>query len=160
MEYRLLQLKRRGESIGIFTIVDSDTYDELAQFNWGLSPEGYVRGQVNKKQILLHRYLMGCLPKDGYTVDHINHDILDNRISNLRKYKGPVQNLQNTSSARNSSSKYRGVCWDKQTGKWKAYGQLGRKKYSLGRFSSEEDAARCSSDWRRENMPYSIEGVD
>jgi hypothetical protein len=73
-------------------------------------------------------------------VDHISRDGLDNRKCNLRKATH-TQNQINSISNR-GTSKYKGVSWDKSRSKW--VGKLGNgPDHFLGRFDSEEDAARA-----------------
>lgn len=74
------------------------------------------------------------------TVDHINGDRKDNRISNLRAAtKG--QNLRNMSVSGKGTSKYKGVSWNKAAGKWTAYISVENKKVHIGCFDSEDEAA-------------------
>jgi hypothetical protein len=73
--------------------------------------------------------------KHGYDVemiDHINEDICDNRIDNLRETT-KSQNSLNT-------SKTKGVTYEKRTNKWQARIQANGINKSLGCFKSKEDA--------------------
>lgn len=71
---------------GQTTIVDDDDYEELNQFKWGTTHNGYAyrRKVINgvSRRILMHR-VVNQTP-DGLSTDHINRDKLDNRKSNLR----------------------------------------------------------------------------
>lgn len=79
-----------------------------------------------------------------FQVDHINGDSSDNRIENLR-----LATSQQNCSARvktrkkngQKPSRYRGVKWDTERKKWKAYITYENKRIELGRFKTEEDAA-------------------
>lgn len=75
----------------------------------------------------------------GYkmVVDHINNDKLDNRVENLR-----IVTQRSNSSRRSSekSSKYVGVHFYKQTGKWRAQIVINKKKHHIGYYESELDA--------------------
>lgn len=71
-------------SDGYLTIVDDEDYEYLNQFNWQHSNYACRGIRINKKLtvIQMHRVIMNA-PK-GMVVDHINHNKLDNRRSNLR----------------------------------------------------------------------------
>lgn len=87
-----------------------------------------------------HRLLMG-VTDSKLVVDHINHNGLDNRKSNLRvtTQKG---NNANASKRKNAqTSKYKGVHLDRTWNKWKAQIQHANVKYSLGTFNTEDEAA-------------------
>lgn len=90
-----------------------------------------------KKIIYLHRKIMKAGP--GEEVDHINHDGLDNRRSNLRL----VTHSQNLVNARSSIgvSGNRGV-WKSHNGKgrWVAVLKRHGKRLYLGTYGSSEEA--------------------
>ena len=85
-------------------------------------------------------------------------DKLDNRRSNLRAIT-KAENNHNLPSYRNGGSPFRGVCWNKERGCWRASGQVAGNWTHIGYFASEEEAARAASDWRREHMAYAVEDV-
>lgn len=65
--------------------VDSQFADLIKQYKWSVLPTGRIRGCVDGKRVLMHRFLKGCKPGDGKIIDHINHDQADNRLSNLKE---------------------------------------------------------------------------
>jgi len=74
-------------------------------------------------------------------VDHINHNILDNRKSNLR-----LCTIQKNSFNRRKTgqtSKYKGIYFDKSHSKFKSQIKFNKKTYNLGRYYSEIEAARA-----------------
>jgi hypothetical protein len=73
--------------------------------------------------------------------DHINHDGLDNRRAYLRNCT-IKQNNANSRSAKNASSKYKGVSWNKTRKKWAAYIKKDYKQLYLGLFENETEAAK------------------
>jgi hypothetical protein len=87
----------------------------------------------------MHRQIMGA-PK-GKVVDHINREGLDNRKSNLR----PASRSQNNCNRKQKkgTSKYRGVCLDKRTKKWRAAISFNGMYKHLGLFDTEEEAGRA-----------------
>jgi hypothetical protein len=83
---------------------------------------------------------------DGFAcVDHIDHDKNNNDVSNLR-WSTHSQNLMNMSKRSNTSSTYKGVCWEKQAQKWRANIRLDGKTKHLGRFENEVQAAVAYND--------------
>jgi hypothetical protein len=87
----------------------------------------------------MHRFLLG-IADHNVQVDHRNHDGLDNRRANIR-VATRAQNAQNQPKNKSGSSRFKGVCWDKDLLKWRARITVQRKKKHLGYFDSETDAA-------------------
>ena len=110
--------------------------------------KGYIRIDINKKLYQLHRVIYKYFNPDwditdnsnNNFIDHININPLDNRIENLR-ILNCSQNTRNQNKRKNCSSKYRGVCWDRN--KWRARIQINGKKKHLGLFDNEEEAYEC-----------------
>lgn len=117
--------------------------------NWCLNT-GYAGARIGGRVQLLHRLLLNC--PEGYQVDHINGNRLDNRRSNLRIVT-QQENLQNRHYDSRNKSGYRGVCYCKQTGKWKAYARHNGKQVWLGRFDTAEEAAESAKASRLSLMP-------
>jgi hypothetical protein len=86
--------------------------------------------------IYMHRAIAGA--GKGVTVDHIDHDGLNNRKSNLRECTYS-QNAANARKGPGYTSKHKGVCW--HAGKWEAFIRCRDKHLYLGRFATEEEAA-------------------
>lgn len=137
---------------GYVAIVDDEDYERVNAFKWTLlkAPTvNYAYRKVGKYSLHLHRFILERNRGDGYLVDHINHNGLDNRRKNLRVFpQGSRGNQANRRPMKGSSSKYLGVCWDKSRNKWLATIRLGAsgqwgKQFNLGRFDKEEDAARA-----------------
>jgi hypothetical protein len=64
------------------TVVDDEDYSVVSRYKWCIHPKGYASARVNGKAMFLHRFIMN--PPAWKQIDHINHDKLDNRKSNLR----------------------------------------------------------------------------
>lgn len=127
---------------GLFTLVDDEDFEYLNQFKWHFSNPGYaskgkpyINGQP-QGQLLMHRLIMNC--PDNKTVDHINHNKLNNRKENLRicTYH---ENRMNSSLQSNNKTGFRGVYF--YDGKYTAQIKLDGKMYYLGRFATKEEAA-------------------
>ena len=55
--YKLIAVKNRYISDGVlYVIVDNEDYDYINQFNWNVTPSGYVmRSNGLNNQVFLHR---------------------------------------------------------------------------------------------------------
>lgn len=82
-------------------IIDTDDFDKIKSICWYIAKNGYVCGMLNGQHIYLHRFIMNC--PDGLTVDHINHDLLNNCKSNLRFATNSQQEMNKGLSKVNSS---------------------------------------------------------
>jgi hypothetical protein len=132
---------KKKEKVGE-TIVDEDIYYLLKIFPMNLSKNKVninVRDYDNtRKTMFLSRFIMNY--NGDYLIDHINNNPLDNRRENLRIVT-PEQNSMNRKSQKQSLSKYIGV--SKSHKKWIAEITFKGKKFYLGRFNSEIEAAKA-----------------
>jgi hypothetical protein len=133
---------------GSFALVDTEDYARLCKYRWKKCGNGtgkaYVLRSTGGKKIRLHREIMGA--SKGQIVDHINGDPLDNRKANLR-FADAYDNARNRAKCkrfkgRPTSSRYKGVYWDKSHGKYRAEITCWGKRHRLGRFPDPKDAAR------------------
>ena len=135
---RLIPLTRKK-----FAVVDIDDYYRLSKYQWyatNSSNTSYAVRNVERKRVFMHRVIMGA--PDHLLVDHIDHDGLNNRKSNLRLCS-PDENRYNILPRRRTSSKYKGVRWRKSMKKWTAVVQANKKAYNLGYFNDEIEAAKA-----------------
>jgi hypothetical protein len=89
------------------------------------------------RTVYLHRAIMG--EPDGFQVDHIDSDGLNNRRLNLREATGS-QNQHNQRLAKHNTSGLKGVTWHKAAGKWQAQIKLKGKQRFLGLHATLEAA--------------------
>lgn len=128
---------------GRFAIVDAEDYEELAKRKWFFLAQGktgYAGSHRSrcKKKVWMHRLIMKA-PK-GLYVDHIDGNGLNNRKSNLRLCTA-TENSQNRGPRANCYSRYKGVSWHKTNKRWNPRIVAGGKRYNLGAFKNETDAA-------------------
>lgn len=99
-----------GEVIA-YTTVSPEHFEHLNQFKWSKN-RNYVTGTINKKGWMLHRYIkilvMGEHIPEGYVVDHIDNNPLNNHHLNLR-IVSPSENSRNRKNKENCTSNFRGV---------------------------------------------------
>lgn len=135
-----------GLTRGAFTIVDEADYEWLTEWHWGITPPpgNRVFRSMWDKDLKKHRiqYMARAImqPPEGMWVDHINADRLDNRRCNLR-IATPTQNAHNKSISKANKSGYKGVCFNKANGKWRAQLRVNGVMKYLGDFDRIEDAA-------------------
>jgi hypothetical protein len=113
------------------------------------TPIWYASRCVNNKgkieRYYFHRVLLNC--PSGMSIDHINGDTLDNRVSNLRICTQQQNNFNRGKAKQDATSKYLGVAisnWYKKRGtgkKWAAFCGKGKRTKHLGVFDTEEEAA-------------------
>lgn len=133
-------------------LIDLDDAPLVKDHRWSLS-NGYAITRLPGQAFWpMHRAILGLAPGDPGSVDHINHDRLDNRRCNLRLVT-PAQNSQNLPAHRGK----RGVHWDATRGRWIAVVFFEGVSRFLGRFETEDEAAQVASDWRAEHMPFAVE---
>ena len=90
----------------------------------------------------MHREVIK-VPK-GLFVDHINHNGLDNRKSNLR-LATCAENSRNRRKLNRTgcSSRFKGVCWHKGRKKWSPRICFNGKRKTIGYFDDEIEAAKA-----------------
>ena len=140
---------------GYVALVDDEDYEGVSRFKWHARPDRrtvyasrwvYLGGGVkDKKQKLvhLHHFVLGIddLASPEVQVDHEDHNGLNCQKCNLR-VATTTQNLANQQKTR-GTSQYKGVYWQASRRKWVAKIKLNKKSTWLGRFASEEAAARA-----------------
>jgi hypothetical protein len=147
MSNTYMEIPLRGKyGNGKFAIVDPSQYEELSQFKWHLS-RGYPERTIYEKEtghiyhLKMHHSIVGK-QKEGFVVDHINGNKLDNRASNLRICT-QKDNARNQGLKTTNSSGYKGVCLVKGTSRWAAYISTGDRIHAIGRFPTPEEAANA-----------------
>lgn len=108
---------------------------------------GYLGICIGPKRWQAHRIAWalhtGAWPKDQ--IDHINGIRTDNRACNLREATNS-QNGKNLGLSKANKSGHKGVCFDKQTGKWRVMIKVNFKTIHLGRYADKEMAIQVRKD--------------
>ena len=116
------------------------------------SSNGYyvlpLSNENGRKIFYIHRLIaihFVANPNNYEYIDHIDNNKQNNAINNLR-WCNRQQNNQNKTKQSNTSSKYKGVTWDKSISKWKAQIMKDGKNKHLGLFDTEREAARIYNE--------------
>ncbi len=111
-------------------------WSEGTKSHYVLGYGGLVNGE--KKTISLHRWIMD--DPEGFVVDHINHNTLDNTFGNLRIVSQSVNNLNRKKNV--------GVI--KYKDKWKASIKFMGENKTVGYFKTKEEAQEKLDEVREE----------
>jgi hypothetical protein len=84
--------------------------------------------------------MTGKWPKQQ--IDHVNLNKRDNRFANLR-LATPRENNANLPLKSSNTSGFKGVNFDRRSGKWLARARAGGRRVNLGLFDTAEEAARA-----------------
>jgi hypothetical protein len=136
-----IPLRNQNGVIVEYALVDEDDFEEVNKYKWCLHI-GYALGKVEKKTIRLHHFVFKK-PENRNVIDHLDQDKLNDKKSNLREVSS-TENSHNKKKNTNieSSSKYKGVSWNKINQKWLSNCSCEKKKVRLGSFEIEEEAAK------------------
>lgn len=121
-------------------IIDAEDYEQISKYKWWLSPQGYAVRKSKGKTYMMHRILTQA--KGDEYVDHANRQKLDNRKTNLRLCDQSY-NMANMKIPFNNTSGYKGVAYNKNEKKYKAYICRKGMRYYLGTYIDAEDAAKA-----------------
>lgn len=160
----MIEIQLTQGQIALVDDVDAD----LAELNWTVAFNShYTNGggfrayrKTSKKSEkhysqYMHRVILSrMLDRDLNSkeiVDHINHDPLDNRRSNLR-LATTSENVRNGRRHMDGSSDFKGVCWDASRSKYSARILVDGKNKFLGRFDDPVQAAKAYDEAAKEHF--------
>jgi hypothetical protein len=141
---------------GDFTIVDQEDYGQIGKFKWSVVGTGRNLYAIRNVKVgpkltkirRLHREIMDA-PK-GLLIDHRNGDGLDNRRDNLRLATHSQNQCNKRKTGSKTSSRFRGVYFDKRRVQWQGYIRYNGKRMYLGCFKSEIEAGKAYDRAARE----------
>lgn len=146
-EYTKIRIKK-GTSY-VEALIDNEDVDKCKSIGiWSLTKAGYI---INcQTGIYLHRLVMNAATDEE--VDHIYHDLLDNRKSKLRIANSRQQKF-NTKLRVDNTSGHRGIYWDKPRKKWHVNIKNGEERANKRFDTYEEAVAFCEQkfkEWHQE----------
>ena len=144
------------DHIEIYTIknqiifIDLEDYELIKNYSWYVSSKGYAYSKKDKKHISMHRLIMN---PGKFQIDHINHNKLDNRKSNLR-ISTNQENQFNRLISKNNKSGYNGVYFNSQCGKWCAQLKINGECVLNKLFLKIEDAVTARKKAENKYFKY------
>lgn len=139
-------------------LVDDEDFNLVNSYKWNIKAHGktfrarrsncWTRdGNWSSRRTFLSRFILKA--KEGEIVDHIDGNGLNNQRSNLRICTH-AQNMANSRKRKNTSSRFKGVFWNKNLNKWYSGICINKKKLHIGVHDSEIEAAlsyNCSASF-------------
>ena len=135
-----------------YTLVDDEDYQFLKRFNWTRSvlderPRATRMILVKNRKIEIPIEYFIVSNKTGCSYFHKNKNTLDNRKENIvfvrRNVLTHISNKSKMYAGRPTSSKYKGVYFDKRDLRFDVRIYYEGKKFYLGKFMKEKDAAKA-----------------
>lgn len=133
------------DSKGRTFIFDSCCYDKIKDYNWYINYNGYVASHYymsngKRTALYMHRLLLDMDEHDTkHHIDHINHNMSDNRLSNLRVCT-IQENGMNRKTSKNNKLGVKGV-YQIKSGKYKAQIKFNQKTIRIGEYNTVKEAA-------------------
>jgi hypothetical protein len=112
---------------------------------------GYLTIGFKGKKHFVHRVIWFIVKgkQPPPTLDHVNNNITDNRIENLRE-ANTAQNMHNASLRKDNKSGVKGVFWLEKRKRWVAKISHNKKNIFLGNFKHLIDAEEAVQQARKE----------
>lgn len=141
-----IELNHKGKTME--TMIDLEDFDKANYYKgtWYTryskgTKSFYCNGNITlnngkRTTIQLHRIIMN-ITDTKIQVDHIYHNTLDNRKSQMRLA---------TSQEQQWNKRCRGYSWNKKLNKWKSRIRINGKEKHLGLFEKEEDVRQAYLD--------------
>lgn len=135
-------------------LIDLDDFEKVSQYQWNLWG-GYVATTKKvgnkRKSIKLHRLIMNC--PNNKVIDHINHNPLDNRKSNLRIVM-QKQNVQNSTLRKDNKTGCTGVYKSTGCNSYFVNIKVNKKIIHLGSFKNLKDAINARKNAEKKYWKY------
>lgn len=151
-----------GDTIRVFLrdgfemLMDLDDLPKLMQFRGTIYPQkrrNYTYASINIYQgnyhnsIYVHQIILDNIP-DNYEIDHIHHNGMDNRKSELRAVPRSANDKNRRSKNPNNSAGYRNVCWSNNNQRYLVTLQVNGKAQHFGSFKNAEEAGKVAKEMR------------
>ena len=126
-------------------LIDKDDYEMIKPYVWHVDSNGYVITKIKNEVFKQHRMILGLDKGDDREVDHIYHNQLDNRKSQLR-IADRYENCMNERLSKLNTSGVKGVYQSSDGQRWLAQITARGVKYYLGSYIDFEDAVHARKE--------------
>jgi len=128
---------------GIFTHRNPANRRIIIGSQAGSKSNGHIALKIDGKSYQAHRiaWLLTYGKMPNGILDHVNLDGMDNRICNLRECSHSQNNYNHYIQKRNQTG-YKGVFKLKETGRYKAYITVDKKRITLGHYDCPIEASK------------------
>ena len=131
-------------------IFDKEDYEKILPYYWRSSNSKWgkyavAKDLVNNTTVQMSRIIMDVPIGDKRQVDHINHDVSNNRKENLRICTNS-ENSMNKGLIKSNTSGVTGVTWNRRLNKWVSQIMINKKHIHLGVFCDFNDAVKARED--------------
>lgn len=154
---RLKEVLHYDPETGLFTnLTQRANCVKIGALAGSIHHEGYISIRIDGFSYGAHRlvwlYVYGDFPKNQ--IDHINQVKDDNRIVNLREANSSA-NKQNVGLQKNNSSGYKGVTFNKKSGKWVVQLKINGKNMYFGHYCDLKEAVIARKQAETTHHPFS-----
>lgn len=135
--------------------IDGEDFERVSLHKWHLTKSGHIYTSIRSECIFIHNFILSRDTDPRLVVDHINQDPSDNRKENLRVVTKSINAMNKYSKW--GKSKFKGVSRAKGVAdNYRAYVTYNKKRYSLGVYTSEIEAARAYNFFVLKVIPHTM----
>lgn len=137
--------------LGKYAKLYKEDYEKVKHIKW------YISGNYPRSNLgYLHKYILGFKVGDKQQVDHIDHDVFNCCLDNLRIVT-INENTFNRRKASSNTSGITGVVFRSDTEKWRASISKDGIRINLGTFDNREDAISARTKAEIKYYGYNID---
>lgn len=146
-DFAIMHVKTKGNVLEV--LIDKEDIPRIKLYTWHAKYQKDIDSyyiETNQKvssgkfMLMLHRFIMKT--NDSLTIDHINHNTLDNRKSNLRICSQGENNLNQAELRKNNKTGYRNISYQTRYGQYIVTLMIDGKNKTIGRTSSLSEAVK------------------
>ena len=118
-----------------------------------ITSRGYLHIDLSEKTFQVHKLVALHFLEDKNSLKIINHidgNKLNNNFNNL-EFVSQLENVCHYFKNKKTSSNLTGVCFNKNSNKWKSRIRYNKKSIHLGYFDTEQEAYQARIDFEKEH---------